>query len=109
MAETVEITVYGAEQLCASCVNLPSSKETYEWLQAAIGRKYGKDQIEYTYIDIFSPPENEKHQAFAQRVLNDEFFYPVVLVNDEVVGEGNPKLKSIYRILDEKGFKELKK
>jgi disulfide oxidoreductase YuzD len=28
----VEILVYGAEERCASCVNLPSSKETTEWL-----------------------------------------------------------------------------
>jgi disulfide oxidoreductase YuzD len=37
---TVEIILYGAEQLCPSCVNLPSSKETFEWLQAAIARKF---------------------------------------------------------------------
>ena len=30
----VEICVYGAEQICASFVNLPSSKDTYEWLEA---------------------------------------------------------------------------
>jgi disulfide oxidoreductase YuzD len=104
----VEITVYGAEQICASCVNLPSSKETYEWLQAAISRKYGNENITYNYIDIFSPPANEEHQLFAQRVVNDEFFYPVVLVNGEVVGEGNIKLKMIFQKLEEFGFDSIR-
>ncbi|TGU62208.1 DUF1462 family protein, partial [Mesorhizobium sp. M00.F.Ca.ET.186.01.1.1] len=30
---SVEIKVFGTEQLCASCVNLPSAKETAEWMQ----------------------------------------------------------------------------
>ena len=34
------IEVFGADIICASCVNAPSSKDTYEWLQAAISRKY---------------------------------------------------------------------
>ncbi|MGA9173061.1 MAG: DUF1462 family protein, partial [Thermoactinomyces sp.] len=34
----IEVLVYGAEQLCASCVNLPSSRETATWLSAALGR-----------------------------------------------------------------------
>ncbi len=34
------IEVFGAEIICASCVNAPSSKDTYEWLQAAIDRKF---------------------------------------------------------------------
>ena len=107
MSQKVEIVVYGAEQLCPSCVNLPSSMETYEWLQAAIGRKYGNDYIEYKYIDIFAPPETEKYQHFAERVRNDEFFYPVVLLNDEVVGEGNPRLKTIYKRLEENGLQAI--
>ena len=36
----IEIQVYGAEQICASCVNLPSSKDTCEWLEAALQRKF---------------------------------------------------------------------
>ncbi|MBP1969529.1 disulfide oxidoreductase YuzD [Virgibacillus natechei] len=28
----VMITIYGAEQICASCVGAPGSKDTYEWL-----------------------------------------------------------------------------
>lgn len=104
MERTVQITVYGAEQICASCVNLPGSRETFEWIQAAISRKFGEEGIMYQYIDIFSPPEDDQHQKFARRVIEEDLFYPVVLVDDEIVGEGNPKLKAIYRALEEKGF-----
>ncbi|MCP8617761.1 YuzD family protein [Salirhabdus salicampi] len=104
MGNGISITVYGAEQLCASCVNLPSSKDTYEWLQAAIDRKYGADAVQYEYVDIFAPPNVEKHEQFARRVIEEDLFYPVVLVDDEIAGEGNPKLKTIYRILEEKGL-----
>ncbi|MBO8156750.1 MAG: YuzD family protein [Bacillaceae bacterium] len=104
MKTTVQITVYGADQICASCVNLPGSKETMEWLQAAITRKFGEEGILYQYVDIFSPPEDEKHQEFARKVIEEDLFYPVVLVDDEIVGEGNPKLKTIYEALENKGF-----
>ncbi|HLS09475.1 YuzD family protein [Lentibacillus sp.] len=103
MADRILITVYGAEQICASCVGAPGSRDTYEWLQAAIGRKYIDDKIAYEYIDIEQPPDNEKHQQLSERILNDEFFYPLVLVNDEIVAEGIPKLKTIYQELDKNG------
>ena len=41
----VKIEIYGADVICASCVNAPSSKDTYEWLQAAIDRKYPGQSI----------------------------------------------------------------
>ena len=37
MKKNVEFFVYGATILCPSCVNMPSSKDTEEWLRAAIG------------------------------------------------------------------------
>lgn len=104
MGKNIELTVYGAEVLCPSCVNLPSSKEQYEWLQAAIGRKFGEDAIQYKYIDIFNPPEQEPYKEFAERVVEEDMFYPVVLIEDEIVGEGNPKLKTVYKALEERGL-----
>ena len=50
----VKIEIFGAEIVCASCVNAPSSKDTYEWLQAAIGRKYPEQPYDIEYIDIYS-------------------------------------------------------
>ncbi|MDC3412368.1 YuzD family protein [Aquibacillus sp. 3ASR75-11] len=103
--QNVKVTVYGADQICASCVGAPGSKDTYEWLQAAIGRKYGNDAIKYEYVDIFNPPADEVKQHFSKRVLNEDLFYPVVLVNDTIVAEGNPRLKKIYEALEQNGVK----
>ncbi len=103
MGKNILISVYGAEQICASCVGAPGSKDTYEWLQAAIGRKYIDDIIEYEYIDMNQPPDVEKHQQFVKRIFEEDLFYPIVLVNDELVAEGIPKLKTIYSELDKNG------
>ncbi|SFI86682.1 YuzD family protein [Thermoflavimicrobium dichotomicum] len=104
MVETnrVQVFVYGAEQVCASCVNLPSSQETAAWLHAALGRKFG-DQVEIVYVDIFAP-QGEKEEAFARRVIEEDLWYPVVVINDEIVDEGNPKLKKIVQKLEELGL-----
>jgi len=102
----VKITVYGANEICASCVGAPGSVDTYEWLQAAIGRKYVHESITYEYIDMEQIQSVEKHQAFIDRILAEDLFYPVVLVNDEVVAEGIPRLKTIYQALDKNGVKQ---
>ncbi|GAA0588512.1 YuzD family protein [Virgibacillus siamensis] len=104
MGKNLQITVYGAEQICASCVGAPGSKDTYEWLQAAIGRKYVADDIMYEYIDIDNPPEINKHQDFVKRIFDEDLFYPIVLVNEELVAEGIPRLKTIYKELDKHGI-----
>ncbi|MFD1737762.1 YuzD family protein [Bacillus salitolerans] len=103
--EKVEVCVYGAAVLCPSCVNLPSSKETYDWLQAAISRKFPNQPFDITYIDINEPPSDSEKAEFAERVIEEEMFYPVVVINDEIVGEGNPKLKTIYAELEKYGYK----
>lgn len=92
----MKISVYGAEVTCASCVGMPSSIETFEWLQAAIGRKYMNNTFQFEYIDIFAPHEDEEQRIFAQRVIDEDLFYPVVLVNETIVGEGSPRLKDVY-------------
>lgn len=102
---SVEICVYGAEIICASCVNLPSSKDTQEWLEAALSRKYPNESFNIRYIDIYNPPVDEKEkQEFSQKVIDEDLFYPVILINNEIVGEGNPKLKRIFEELEKYGF-----
>ena len=101
----VEVCVYGAEIICASCVNLPSSKETYEWLEAALKRKYPDQPFTITYVDIYDPPEDEEKKAFAAKVIEEDLFYPVVLVEGTIVGEGNPKLKAVYEEMEKYGYK----
>jgi disulfide oxidoreductase YuzD len=100
----VEIIVYGAEQICASCVNLPSSKDTYEWLESAVSRKFPNQAFQIKYIDIYNPPQEEEIKSFAERVVEEDMFYPVVLIEGKIVGEGNPKLKTIFAELEKFGY-----
>ncbi|KIL42631.1 YuzD family protein [Jeotgalibacillus soli] len=102
----VTVTVYGAETTCPSCVGAPSSMETYEWLEAAISRKFPKQPFKMDYVDIFNPPANEKKTAFANKVVEDDLFYPVVLIEEEIVGEGNPRLKTVFAELERHGYKK---
>jgi disulfide oxidoreductase YuzD len=102
----VEVYVYGAEQVCASCVSFPSSKETTSWLEYALKRKYGKQAV-VRYVDIYTP-EGESQIAFAQRVLTEDLWYPVVVIQDEVIAEGNPKLKVIYDTIEKLGLGQVK-
>lgn len=103
---SIEIKVYGTEQLCASCVNLPSAKETAEWLEAAVSRKYGSEAADIRYCD-FQLPETEEEKAWAERIVNEDLWYPLVVISGEIVGEGNPKLKNIYAKLENLGVKPL--
>jgi len=101
---SVEIKVFGTEQLCASCVNLPSAKETADWLQAALSRKYGSDSIRVTYSD-FQQPQTDDDKNWAKRIVEEDLWYPLVVISGEIVGEGNPKLKDIYGKLERMGVK----
>lgn len=98
------IEIFGASIVCASCVNAPSSKDTYEWLQAAIDRKYPQQDYAIRYIDIEQPIENERDKQWAERINDDEFFYPLVLINDEMIGEGYIQLKPVFTKLESLGF-----
>lgn len=98
---TITMTVYGAEEKCASCVHLPSARETMEWLEAAVTRKYPTHQFAISYIDIEEPGEKEIHIQFSEAIQNDEYFYPLVVLNGEVVAEGNPNLKEIFKKINE--------
>lgn len=104
MPKEISIEVYGTDVICASCVNAPSSIDTYEWLEAAISRKYKDQPFSITYIDIEKPQDLEHRKDYAQRILDDEFFYPLVLVEGEVVGEGYVQLKPVYKELEKHGF-----
>ncbi len=104
MPKELSIEVYGTDIICASCVNAPSSLDTYEWLQDAISRKYTDQPFSITYIDIEKPQTEEHRKEYVQRILDDEFFYPLVLVEGEVVGEGYVQLKPVYKELEKHGF-----
>ena len=106
-SQEVEIVVYGAEQLCPSCVNLPSSKETFEWLEAAIARKFPDQPFRMTYVDIYQPNGESEKLNFAKKVVEEDMFYPVVVIKEKIVGEGNPRLKTIFLELEKHGYKAI--
>lgn len=102
--QTLELTIYGADQPCPSCLHSPSSKETMEWIQAAVKRKYPDGNIAFRYVDI-NQPVTDEDQSFTMKILNDEYFYPLVVTGGKVIGEGNPRIKSIFESIEERGFK----
>ncbi|AUS07927.1 disulfide oxidoreductase [Laceyella sacchari] len=104
--KTITVFVYGAEQICPSCVNFPSAKETSSWLEAALKRKYG-EQVDVRYVDIHEPVGSAETVAFAKRVLDEDLWYPVVVIEGEIVAEGNPKLKEICQKIERVGVKQL--
>ena len=99
MSNPLKIYVYGAEVKCASCINLPSAKETLEWLEAAVTRKYPEMEIGFFYVDLHAP-HGDTEAKMAQYIIDEDLFYPVVTLNDEIVAEGNPKLTSIYEKIE---------
>lgn len=98
----VSVVVYGAENVCASCVNEPTSKNTYEWLQPLLARKYPSIQFEYTYIDIEKDDDNlsDHDQHFIEQIQEDELFYPLITMNDEYVADGYIQLKDLTRFVN---------
>lgn len=91
----MRITVYGAEVRCASCVGAPSSLETYEWLQNALRRKYPERTFDFEYIDF-----EQSDDEIAQAIKDDEWFYPLVLLDGEVIDEGVVQLRKVYVAID---------
>ncbi|MDT8858629.1 YuzD family protein [Alkalihalobacillus sp. MEB130] len=97
----MKISVYGAEEKCASCIHLPSAKETMEWLEAAITRKFPLVSFDFEYVDIEEPPNDKTHIHYSDAIKDEEYFYPLVVLEGEVVAEGNPNLKEIYGKIEE--------
>lgn len=95
------VVVYGAEMVCASCVNAPTSKNTFDWLQPLLTRKYPEIHFEFTYIDIDKDTENlsDHDVQFIERIQDEELFYPLVTINDEYVADGYIQLKDIKQFM----------
>lgn len=100
--QEAQIKVYGSEQPCPSCLHSPSSKETFEWLNAALSRKYPNQPITIHYIDIEEP--SLESDPYVESIQNGDIFYPAVVINGVLVGEGNPQLKTIFAELEKLGY-----
>ncbi|MCM3760458.1 YuzD family protein [Alkalihalobacillus oceani] len=94
--QALTLTVFGAEEKCASCVHLPSAKETFEWLEAAISRKFPDIPFTAVYVDIETSAMNAWQKKMAEAIQDEEYFYPLVTVNEHIVAEGNPNLKLVF-------------
>ncbi|HJE20368.1 MAG TPA: YuzD family protein [Aliicoccus persicus] len=97
----VAVKIYGRDVICASCVNAPGSKDTYEWLEALLPKKYSDTDFRFSYIDLDNAENLSDHDdSLIEQINDDELFYPLVTMNDEVVQDGYVNLKPIYRWLD---------
>jgi disulfide oxidoreductase YuzD len=101
--DSLDIVVYGSNTPCSGCVHSPSSIETKEWIEAAIHRKFPDYPLAVRYVDI-EQPENERDRGFCDRILAEELFYPLVVIDGKVVGEGDPRIKTIYEAIKNHGF-----
>lgn len=96
------IYVYGAKRDCSICVPAPSSEETASWLEAALQRKY-RDQVRVQYID-YTHPLTEQDRRWAREIVEQERWVPLVVMDDEIIAEGEPRLTQIESKLAEKGI-----
>ena len=99
----ISVVVYGADVICASCVNAPTSQNTFEWLKPLLQRKYPDVKFEFTYIDFQKDTENlsDHDQQYIEQLENDELFYPLVTMDDMLVADGFIQSKQITRFVDE--------
>lgn len=98
----ISVVVYGADVICASCVNAPTSLNTFEWLKPLLRRKYPDVTFEFTYIDFQKDTENlsDHDQHYIEQIEEDELFYPLITMNDEYVADGYIQLKDLTRFMD---------
>lgn len=100
--ESVKVNVYGADIVCASCVNAPTSKDIYDWIQPNLKRKYENLNFVYHYIDINDKEGHSDYdQSIVERIEDDELFYPLVTMNDEIVADGYIQLPQLTRFVEE--------
>src|SRR5699024_11588343 len=96
MQNETTLKVYSRKQICVSCVGAPSSWDTFEWLHAAIDRKYDTSKINYEYIDMYKPQENEQEARFIKQMEEEDWLYPLVTLNGSSIAEGIPHINKIY-------------
>lgn len=99
----MNVVVYGADVVCASCVNAPSSKETYEWLQSILQRSFPDLDFNYVYKDIQAKDDiiTDYDDYIVQQIDEDELFYPTLVINDEVVADGYIQYQQIKHFIQQ--------
>ena len=68
------------------------------------------DGYEATTIRLAYNLPQDHHVAvgiedFAKKVIEEDMFYPVVVIKEKIVGEGNPRLKTVFSEMEKHGYK----
>ncbi|MFC6118872.1 YuzD family protein [Macrococcoides bohemicum] len=98
----INVIIYGADVVCASCVNAPTSKDIYDWIQPNLERKFPDLKFNYHYIDINKSENLTDHdENIIEQINNDELFYPLITMNDEIVADGYIQLPQVTKFVEE--------
>ncbi|WJP98371.1 YuzD family protein [Macrococcus bovicus] len=100
--EQVKVNVYGADVVCASCVNAPTSKDIFDWVQPNLKRKFNNVDFTFNYIDINdSANHSDYDESIVERIQADELFYPLITMNDEIVADGYIQLPQLTKYVEQ--------
>ncbi|UTH17002.1 YuzD family protein [Macrococcus epidermidis] len=98
----INVIIYGADVVCASCVNAPTSKDIYDWVQPNLDRKFPDLQFNYNYIDINKSENLTDHdENIIEQINHDELFYPLITMDDEIVADGYIQLPQVTKFVEE--------
>ncbi|MCE4955786.1 YuzD family protein [Macrococcoides caseolyticum] len=98
----INVIIYGADVVCASCVNAPTSKDIYDWIQPNLKRKFPDLQFNFSYIDINTSENLTDHdENIIEQINNDELFYPLITMDDEIVADGYIQLPQVTKFVEE--------
>lgn len=98
----INVIIYGADVVCASCVNAPTSKDIFDWIQPNLNRKFPELEFTYSYIDIHQTENLTDHdENIIEQINNDELFYPLITMNDEIVADGYIQLPQVTKFVEE--------
>ncbi|TDM12542.1 YuzD family protein [Macrococcus lamae] len=108
--DSIKVNVYGANVVCASCVNAPTSKDIFDWIQPNLRRKFNNLDFTFNYIDITDKEgKSDYDQSLIEQIDNDELFYPLITMNDEVVADGYIQLPQLTKYIERIFIKPSKK
>ncbi len=102
----INVIIYGADVVCASCVNAPTSKDIYDWIQPNLKRKFPELTFNFSYIDINNSSNLTDHdENIIEQINNDELFYPLIAMDDEIVADGYIQLPQVTKFVEQKYIK----
>jgi disulfide oxidoreductase YuzD len=53
---------------------------------------------------MYNPPETLKQKSFAEKMIEEDLFYPLVLIEGEIIAEGNVRLKKVVEAMEKYGY-----